>query len=52
MNYIAAHLSVPGQSLNHSAGDVDKMLGSADDYLSSVNHVGSEGRVGLQLIVG
>ena len=34
-----------------SAEDVDQMLGSADDYLSLVNHVGSEG-VGLWLIVG
>jgi len=52
MNYIAAQLSVPRQSLNHSAGGVDQMLGSADDYLSSFNHVGLEGRVGLWLVKG
>src|SRR5882724_2233112 len=44
-NYIAAQLSVPMWSLNHSTGDVDWMSGSADDYLSSVNHISSEGRV-------
>ena len=52
MNYIVAQLSVPGQSLNCSAGDVDWMLGSANDYLSSVNCISLEGRVGLQLIEG
>ena len=45
MNYIAAWSSVPGQSLNSSTGDVDWMLGLADDYLSSVNCISSEGRV-------
>ena len=44
-NYIVAQSSVPGQSPNHSAGDVDWMLGLANDYLSSVNHVSLEGRV-------
>ena len=52
MNYIAAWSSVPGWSLNHSTGDVDWMLGLADDYLSSVDCIGSEGRVGLWLIEG
>jgi len=52
MNYIAAWLSVPGWSLNCSTGDVDQMLGSADDYLISVNRVSLEGRVGLWSIVG
>ena len=46
MNYIAARLSVPGWSSNHSARGVDRMSGSAKDYLSSVDHVSSEGRVG------
>jgi len=44
MNYIAAQLSFPGQSLNHSAGDVDQMSGSADDYLSLNDRASSEGR--------
>ena len=52
MNYIAAQLSVPGQSLNHSAGDVDQMSRLADDYLSSVDHISLEGRVGLWSIMG
>ena len=52
MNYTVAQSSVPGRSLNHSAGDVDQMSGLANDYLSSVNHVGLEGRVGLQSIEG
>ena len=51
MNYIVAQSSVPRQSPNHSTGDVDRMSGLADDYLSLVNHVGSEGRVGLWLRV-
>ena len=50
--YIVAWLSVAGQSLNHSTGGVDWMSGSADDYLSLVDHVSSEGRVGLWLIEG
>jgi len=45
-NYIAAQWSVPGWSLNHSTGDVDQMSGLANDYLSSVDRIGSEGRVG------
>ena len=52
MNYIAAQLSVHGQSLNHSTGDVDWMLRLADDYISLVDHVSLEGRVGLQSIMG
>jgi len=52
MNYIAAQSSVPRWNLNHSTGDVDQMSGSANDYLSLVNHVGWEGRVGLHLIMG
>ena len=52
MNYIAAQSSVPRWSLNHSTGDVDQMLGLADNYLSSVDCVSLEGRVGLQSIEG
>ena len=52
INYIAAWLSVPRRSLNHSTGDVDQMLGSANDYLSLVNCVSSERRVGLWWIMG
>ena len=49
MNYIAAQSSVPRGSLNSSTGDVS---GSANDYLSSVDHVSLEGRVGLWSIMG
>jgi len=41
---IAAQLNIPEWSPNHSAVDVDQTLGSADDYLSSDDRVGSEGR--------
>jgi len=34
MNYIAAQLNVPKWSPNNSTGDVNQMLGSANDYLS------------------
>ena len=44
MNYIVAWLNDPNQSLNHSAGDVDQILGLAADYLSLDNRVSSEGR--------
>ena len=44
MNYIVAHLNVPEQSGNCSSGDVDQMLGSADDYLSFDSRVSLEGR--------
>jgi len=44
MSYIVAWSNVPGQSLNGSAGDVDGMLGLANDYLSSDDRVGLEGR--------
>ena len=44
MNYIVSWLSVPEWSLNHSAGDVDQMLGLADDYLSSDDRVSLEGK--------
>ena len=43
MNYTVTQLSVPGQSPNCSAGGVDQMSGSADDYLSFDNCIGSEG---------
>ena len=42
-NYIVAQSSVPGQSPNHSAGDVDWMLGLADDYLRSIVSAQKEG---------
>ena len=38
MKYKVAQSNFPEWSLNHSAGDVDWTLGSANDYLSSVNH--------------
>ena len=44
MNYIVAQLNVPEQSPNHHTGDMDQMLGLANDYLSSDNRVGLEGR--------
>jgi len=43
INYIAAWLSVPRWSLNCSAGDVDWMLGLADDYLRSIVSAQKEG---------
>ena len=43
MNYIFARLNVPEQSLNHSTGDVDWMLGLANDYLSTGGRVSLEG---------
>ena len=35
---------IPEWSPNHSTGDVDQMLGLANDYLSSDDRVGLEGR--------
>jgi len=43
-SYIAAWSNIPESSLNHSAGDVDQILGLAADYLSLDNRVSSEGR--------
>ena len=44
INYIAAQSNIPEWSLNHSAGDVNWMSGSANDHLSLGGRVGSEGR--------
>ena len=45
INYVAAQLSVPGWSSNHSARGVDQMSELADDYLSLVDCVSLEERV-------
>jgi len=47
MNYIAAWWNIPEWSLNHSTGDVNQTLGSADYYLSSGGRVNSEGETSV-----
>jgi len=44
MNYIVAWSSVSEWSPNHSTGDVDWMLGLANDYLSLEDGVSSKGK--------